>query len=100
MVRTVLYRHGRTGMGTPDWSRHYGFRYRSEQRGLREGVLYGREHDDRRKHFCRSGADWDWRSGPSEFGPPRSDVFVLQIERCAIAVWCLRPRANVGILRS
>jgi len=84
VVRTVLYCHGRAGVGTPDRSRHYGFRHRFEQRGLRKGFFHGRERDDWRKHLRRSWTDWDWWGGPSEFGPPRSDVFVLQIERCVI----------------
>jgi len=77
VVRTVLYRHGRTGMATPNRSRPHGFRYRPEQRRSSKSVFHRRERDDRRKHLRRSWGDWDWRSGPSEFGPPRPDVFVL-----------------------
>ena len=86
VVRTILYRHGRTGMGASDRCRPHGFRYRFEQRGFREGVLDGREHDDRWKHLGLSWTDWDRRIGPSESRPPSPDVFVLQIKRC---VWSL-----------
>ena len=73
-------------MGASDRSRHHGFCYRFEQRGFGEGVFYGRERDDWRKHLRFGWANWDWRSGSSEFGSPRPDVFVLEIERCVIGI--------------
>ena len=79
MVRAVLHRNGRSGMGASDRSRYHGFRYRPQQRGLREGVFDGREHDDRREYLRHSWAHWNWRSGSIEFGPPCPDVFVLKI---------------------
>lgn len=79
LVRAILYRYRGARVGAPDWSRHHGFRYRPEQRGCRQGVFHGREHDDWREYLRYGRPDWYWRSGPSEFGPPRPDVFVLQV---------------------